>query len=80
MKIIALALGLSIALAASAADSPRAKLVSQRLITSYPGAPILVCKYVTAQTKYEVVAASTSCPAYLALEEYSIRDTFAAAP
>ena len=80
MKIIAFALGLSIALAASAADSPHAKLVGQRLITSYPGSPILVCRYLTAQARYEVVATSRSCPAYLALEQSLSPDTFAAAP
>jgi len=80
MKIIALALGLSIALTASAADSPRAKLVGQRVITSYPGSPILVCQYLTAQARYEVVAASSSCAPYLVLEQDLSRDAFAAAP
>jgi hypothetical protein len=79
MKIVAFALGLSIALAASAAQSPRAKLVGQRTITSYPGSPILVCRYLTAQVKYEVVAASASCAPYLALEQDPSRRTFAAA-
>ena len=78
MKIIAFALGLSIALAASAADNPRAKLVGQRTITSYPGAPILVCRYLTAQARYEVVAASASCAPYLVLEQDLSRGTFAA--
>jgi hypothetical protein len=79
MKIVAFALGLSIALAASAAETPRAKLVGQRTITSYPGSPILVCRYLTAQAKYEVVAASASCAPYLALEQDATRGTFAAA-
>jgi hypothetical protein len=69
MKITTFALGLLIAGAAGAADSPRAELVGQRVISSYPGSPILVCRYRTAQTKYEVVAASTSCAPYLALEQ-----------
>jgi hypothetical protein len=79
MKIVAFALGLSIALAATAAESPRAKLVGQRSITSYPGSPILVCEYLTAHVKYEVVAASASCAPYLALERDPSRETFAAA-
>ena len=79
MKIIALALGLSVALAASAAEGPRAKLVGQRVVTSYPGPPILVCRYFTPQASYEVVAASASCAPYLALEQDPGRDTFAAA-
>ena len=79
MKITLLALGLLIAGAAGAADGPRAELVGQRLISSYPGSPILVCRYRTAQAKYEVVAASASCAPYLALEQDRKRDTFAAA-
>jgi hypothetical protein len=79
MKIIAFTLGLLIAGAAGAADSPRAALVGQRVISSYPGSPILVCRYRTARAKYEVVAASASCAPYLALEQDPHRDAFAAA-
>jgi hypothetical protein len=79
MKIIAFALGSLIAGAAGAADSPRAELVGQRVVSSYPGSPILVCRYRTAQAKYEVVAASASCAPYLALEQNGNHDAFAAA-
>jgi hypothetical protein len=79
MKIIAFALGVSIAGAAGANDGARAELVGQRVITSYPGSPILICRYRTAQTKYEVLAASASCAPYLALEQDGNRGTFAAA-
>ena len=79
MKISTFALGLLIAGAAGAADGPRAELVGQRVISSYPGSPILVCRYRTAQAKYEVVASSASCAPYLALEQDRNRDAFAAA-
>jgi hypothetical protein len=79
MKITPFALGLLLAGAAGAADGPRAELVGQRVISSYPGSPILVCRYRTAQAKYEVVAASSSCAPYLALEQDRNRDAFAAA-
>jgi hypothetical protein len=79
MKITTFALGLLIAGAAGAAVGPRAELVGQRVISSYPGSPILVCRYRTAQAKYEVVAASASCAPYLALEQDRSRDAFAAA-
>ena len=79
MKITLLALGLLIAGAAGAADSPRAELVGQRVISSFPGSPILVCRYRTALAKYEVVASSASCAPYLALEQDRNRDAFAAA-
>jgi hypothetical protein len=78
MKIATFALGLLIAGAAGAADGPRAELVGQRVISSYPGSPILVCRYRTAQAKYEVVAASASCAPFLALEQDRSRDAFAA--
>jgi hypothetical protein len=79
MKITTFALGLLIAGAAGATDSPRAELVGQRVISSYPGSPILVCRYRTAQAKYEVVAASASCARYLALEQDGNRGGFVAA-
>jgi len=79
MKITAFALGLLIAGAAGAADTPRAELVGQRMVSSYPGSPILVCRYRTAQAKYEVVAVSASCAPYLALEQDGTRDAFVAA-
>jgi hypothetical protein len=79
MKILAFALGSLLAGAAGAADSPRAELVGQRLISSYPGSPILVCRYRTAKAKYEVLAAASSCAPYLALEQDAHRGTFAAA-
>jgi hypothetical protein len=79
MKITALALGLLIAGAACAADTPRAELVGQRLISSFPGSPILVCRYRTAQAKYEVVAAAAICAPYLALEQDDHHGAFVAA-
>lgn len=79
MKSIALALGFLVAAGAGAADSPSAPLVGQRLISSYPGSPILVCQYRVAQVKYEVVATSPRCAPYLALEQDSPRASFAAA-
>jgi hypothetical protein len=70
MKTIAVCIGLLIALAANAqGDPPRAKLIGQRRITAYPGAPILVCEYRSAAVKYEVVAAGGSCARYLTLSE-----------
>jgi hypothetical protein len=77
MKILAFAFGALLAGAAGAADGPRAELVGQRVISSYPGSPILVCRYRTAEAKYEVVAASASCAPYLALEQDGNRGTFA---
>jgi hypothetical protein len=79
MKITAFAFGLLVAGAACAADAPRAELVGQRVISSYPGSPILVCRYRMAQTKYEVVAASANCAPYLALEQPGSRDAVVAA-
>ena len=79
MKVTALAFGLLIAGAAGAADSPRAELVGQRLISSFPGSPILVCRYRTPQVKYEVVAAGAICAPFLALDQDPNRSTFVAA-
>jgi hypothetical protein len=67
MKAIAICAGLLIALSAAAQDPARAKLVGQRVISSYPGAPILVCQYAGPGAKYEVVASAATCARYLKL-------------
>ncbi len=67
MKAIAICAGLLIALSAAAQDPARAKLVGQRVISSYPGAPILVCRYAGPGAKYEVVASAATCARYLKL-------------
>ncbi len=52
----------------AAAQSPlRAKLVGQRIVSSYPGAPILVCQYAGPGAKYEVVVSTPTCARYLDL-------------
>lgn len=68
MKTLTLCMGLLIALSASAEPSVRAKLVGQRIVDSYPGAPILVCRYTGPRATYEVVASSSSCAPYLDVE------------
>jgi len=67
MKAIAICAGLLIALSAAAQDPARAKLVGQRVISSYPGAPIRVCRYAGAGATYEVVTSSATCARYLKL-------------
>jgi hypothetical protein len=69
MKTIAVFVGLTIALAASAADDARAMLVGQRTVANGAQAPILVCRYRSAAVNYEVVAAAASCAPYLALSK-----------
>lgn len=61
MKSIALSVGLLFALSVHADDLVRAKLVGTRTVSSYPGAPILVCKYLGPEAKYEVVASADRC-------------------
>jgi hypothetical protein len=67
MKAIAICAGLLIALSAAAQDPARAKLVGRRVVSSYPGAPILVCQYAGAGATYEVVASTATCARYLKL-------------
>jgi len=67
MKAIAICAGLFFALAANAQDPLRAKLVGQRVISSYPGAPILVCRYAGPGAKYEVVSSAGTCARYIKL-------------
>ncbi|MGD0501290.1 MAG: hypothetical protein ABSD02_00990 [Steroidobacteraceae bacterium] len=67
MKAIAICAGLLIALSANAQDPLRAKLVGQRVVSSYPGTPILVCQYAGPGAKYEVVASAGTCARYIKL-------------
>jgi hypothetical protein len=46
----------------------RAKLVGRRIVSSYPGAPILVCRYAGPGATYEVVASAATCARYLKLD------------
>lgn len=46
----------------------RAKLVGRRIVSSYPGTPILVCRYAGPGATYEVVASAATCARYLKLD------------
>jgi hypothetical protein len=67
MKAVMICAGLLIALSAGAQDELRAKLVGQRVVSSYPGTPILVCRYAGPGATYEVVASAATCARYLEL-------------
>ena len=71
MKAIALCLGLSLASAIQAGEPVQAKLVGQRLVSSFPGAPVLVCRYAGPEARYEVVAATSACAPVLELSDES---------
>jgi hypothetical protein len=67
MKALMICAGLLIALSAGAQDGLRARLVGQRVVSSYPGTPILVCRYAGPGATYEVVASAATCARYLEL-------------
>ncbi|HEX4152060.1 MAG TPA: hypothetical protein VHY75_07605 [Steroidobacteraceae bacterium] len=67
MKTFALCVGVLIALSAGAEQPVLAKLVGHRIVGSYPGTPILVCRYAGPTATYEVVASTPICAPYLEL-------------
>jgi hypothetical protein len=73
MRAIAICAGLLFALAAGAQDHGqdplRAKLVGRRIVSAYPGTPILVCRYAGPDAKYEVVSSAATCARYLKLNQ-----------
>jgi hypothetical protein len=71
MKAIALCLGLAGAAAIHAGEPVQAKLVGQHLVSSFPGAPVLVCRYAGPEAGYEVVAATSTCAPFLELSDES---------
>ena len=71
MRAIALCLGLAGAAAIHAAEPVQAKLVGQRLVSSFPATPVLVCRYAGPEARYEVVAAARACAPFLELSDES---------
>ncbi len=49
----------------------QAKLIGQRLVSSFPGAPVLVCQYAGPEARYEVVASTPSCAPFFRLSDES---------
>jgi len=78
MKAIAFCLGL-IAASAYAGEPVQAKLVGQRVVTSFPGNPVLVCQYAGAEARYEVVASTRVCAPFFALSDEPVAGTQPAA-
>jgi hypothetical protein len=71
MKAIALCLGLAAASAVSAGEPVQAKLIGQRVVSSFPGAPVLVCQYAGPEARYEVVASTGPCAPFFELSDES---------
>jgi hypothetical protein len=54
-------------LTANAEVGVRAVLVGQRVVSSYPGSPILICRYAGPEANYEIVAPKSRCARYFKL-------------
>jgi hypothetical protein len=67
VKTVAVCAGLLLSLSAGAQDPVNAKLVGQRVVSSFPGAPILICRYRGPEAKYEVVASTPTCAPFFRL-------------
>jgi hypothetical protein len=67
VKTVILCAGLLIALSANAEVGVRAVLVGQRVVSSYPGTPILICRYAGPEANYEIVAPKSRCARYFKL-------------
>jgi len=70
MRVCAICLCL-IAIPALAGEPVQAKLTGTRLVSSFPGDPVLVCRYQGPEARYEVVAASGACAPFLELSDES---------
>jgi hypothetical protein len=66
----ALIIGLAfLSTAALAGDPVQAKLIGQRVVSSFPGSPVLVCQYQGSEARYEVVASTRTCAPSLPLSD-----------
>jgi len=79
MKAIALCLGLAAASAIPAGEPVQAKLIGQRVVSSFPGTPVLVCQYAGPEARYEVVASTATCAPFFKLSDESESGTRAGA-
>ena len=67
MKTLILCAGLLFALSANAEVTVRAVLVGRRVVSSYPGTPILICRYAGPEANYEIVAPKARCARHFKL-------------
>jgi hypothetical protein len=68
MKAIAVCLTL-LAASALAQEPEQARLIGQRVVSSFAGSPVLVCRYEGSEARYEVVASSKRCAPSLRLSD-----------
>jgi hypothetical protein len=67
MKTVVLCVSLLFALTANADVAVRAVLVGQRVVSSFPGSPILICRYAGPEANYEIVAPKARCARHFKL-------------
>lgn len=65
MKTPLLCALLLLSITANAASGSRASLTGRRLDTTFPGGPLLICEYSGAQAKFEILAQTGKCAAYI---------------
>lgn len=71
MKTITLSAGLLFALCVHAEEPVSANLVGQRVVSSFPGTPVLVCRYKGPEANYEVVSSNDQCASFFRLSSDS---------
>lgn len=68
MKTLALLTGLLVAVSANAAFTSRATLVGQHVNRAFAGDPLLICEYLGAGTRFEILSQTGKCAPYITIQ------------
>ena len=65
MKTLAICAGLLMALSANAQPAARAALIGKQVNNSHANGPLLICKYVSPNAKFEILSQNGKCAPYI---------------
>jgi hypothetical protein len=65
LKTLVLCAGILVALSANAQPSARAALIGKQVNTSNANGPLLICKYVSPNAKFEILSQNGKCAPYI---------------
>jgi hypothetical protein len=68
LKILTLLMGLLVAVSANAAFTSRATLVGQHVKRDFAGDPLLICEYLGAGARFEILSQTGKCAPYITIQ------------
>jgi hypothetical protein len=68
LKTLTLLTGLLVAVSANSAITSRATLVGQHVNRAFAGDPLLICEYLGAGAKFEILSQTGECAPYIIIQ------------